>query len=50
MRPEYPGRGGESGYAGEPVGGFKDGEVSAGGAEELRGEDGAETGLPAEGD
>lgn len=36
-----PGCGGD---AGEPVRGFEDGEVSAGGAEEFGGEDGAETG------
>jgi hypothetical protein len=35
---------GESGDAGEPVRGFKDGEVPACGAEELGGEDGAEAG------
>ena len=34
----------ESGDAGEPVSGFEDGEVSAGGAEELSGEDGPEAG------
>jgi hypothetical protein len=35
---------GESGDAGEPVRGFKDGEVPACGTEELGGEDGAEAG------
>ena len=33
-----------SGDAGEPVRGFKDGEISTGGAEELRGEDRSEAG------
>ena len=40
-----PGCGCESGDAGEPVRGFKDGEVSAGGAEELGGQDGSEPGM-----
>ena len=35
-----PGCGGESGDAGEPVRGLEDGEVSAGGAKELGGQDG----------
>lgn len=39
-----PGCGRESGDADEPVGGFKDGEVSSGGANELRGEVGSEPG------
>ena len=39
-----PGRRGQSDDAGEPVPGFKDREVSAGGAEELGGEDGSEAG------
>lgn len=43
--PGIPGCGSESGDAGEPVHRFKDGQISTGGAEELGGEDGSESGM-----